>query len=67
MEIRDVGQAKPAYFPRLKGPALVYCGIITGGISVIMLGLTPVLLFIIYVRANACLGLPIARMPRVVV
>lgn len=50
VELRDTAQPVPPEFPRNKGPALIYCGIILGGISFILLGLTPILMFLVYVR-----------------
>eukprot|EP00873_Tetraselmis_striata_P017816 jgi/Tetstr1/438080/TSEL_026705.t1 len=48
VELRDTAQPVPPEFPRNKGPALIYCGIILGGISFILLGLTPILMFLVY-------------------
>eukprot|EP00951_Prasinocladus_malaysianus_P009862 scaffold72040_cov27-Prasinocladus_malaysianus.AAC.1 len=47
IRIQDEFEAEPPYFPKLKGPAFIYCGIILGGFSFIMLGFTPVLMFLI--------------------
>jgi hypothetical protein len=59
VELRDMAEPVEPVFPRNKGPALIYCGIILGGISFIMLGLTPILMFLVYVRTPS-FQLPLA-------
>lgn len=58
VELRDMAEPVEPVFPRNKGPALIYCGIILGGISFIMLGLTPILMFLVYHQVMVNSGLP---------
>eukprot|EP00192_Tetraselmis_astigmatica_P004825 CAMPEP_0117683346 /NCGR_PEP_ID=MMETSP0804-20121206/20330_1 /TAXON_ID=1074897 /ORGANISM="Tetraselmis astigmatica, Strain CCMP880" /LENGTH=430 /DNA_ID=CAMNT_0005493891 /DNA_START=8 /DNA_END=1300 /DNA_ORIENTATION=- len=57
-EIRDLGQPDPPTWPRMKGPALIYCGIIFGGVAFIMLGFTPILMHVIQHNVMVNNGLP---------
>mmetsp|Transcript_40390 Transcript_40390/g.95974 ORF Transcript_40390/g.95974 Transcript_40390/m.95974 type:complete len:128 (-) Transcript_40390:721-1104(-) len=58
VRVRDVVEPEPAYFPLLRGPAFLYCGIIFGGISVIMLILTAILMQIIMHHVCVNKGIP---------